>query len=161
MISHSANKSLLSETKIPLMQVGFLPFIPHPVTQYSTVYTAMKNIVSRNVHLKQKTLPVFCDEGVFRLVLDIFINNLDEFKDLLPLLRGFHMAKAVLHAVGKYVKGSILDDIIKYTKFYGPKPLEPVIAGNRYVWSLTGFQILSISIQILKWQAFWMEKDQS
>ena len=156
----SANKSLLSETKIPLMQTDFLPFIPQSVTEYSTVYTAMKNIVSRNVHLKQKTLPVFCDEGVFRIVLDIFINNLDEFKDLLPMLRGFHMAKAVLHAVRKYVKGSGLDDILKYTKFYGPKTLQPVIAGTRYVWSLRGFQILSISIQILKWQAFWMEKDQ-
>ena len=89
------------------------------------------------------------------------MNDLDEFKDLLPMLRGFHMAKAVLHAIRKYAKGSGLDDILKYTKFYEPKTLESVIAGIYYVWSLRGFQILSISIQILKWQAFWMEKDQS
>ena len=81
--SWSGIRSLLSETKIPLMQVGFLPFIPRPVTKYSTMYTAMKNFVSLNVQLKQKTLPVFNDEGVFRIILDIFLNNLDVFKDLL------------------------------------------------------------------------------
>ena len=46
-------------------------------------------------------------KGVFRIVLDIFLNNLDEFKDPLPMLGGFHMAKAVLHAIGKCVKGSM------------------------------------------------------
>ena len=81
--SWSGTRSLLSETKIPLMQVGFVPFIPRPVTKYSTMYTAMKNFVSLNVQLKQKALPVFCDQGVFRIILDIFLNNLDVFKDLL------------------------------------------------------------------------------
>ena len=38
-------RSLLSEANIPLMQVGFLPFLPHPVTDYQTVYTALKNFV--------------------------------------------------------------------------------------------------------------------
>ena len=50
--SWSGIRSLLSETKIPLMQVGFLSFIPHPVTEYSTVYTPMNNFVSFNVQLK-------------------------------------------------------------------------------------------------------------
>ena len=71
--------------------------------------------------MKQKTVPVFCDEGVFRIVLDIFLNNLVEFKDILPMLEGFHMAITVLYATGKYVKGSGLEDILKYTKVYGPK----------------------------------------
>ena len=126
----------------------------------STVYTALKSVVSRNVQLKQKALPVFWDEGTFRIVLDIFMNNLDEFKDLLPILRGFYMAKTVLHAIKKYVKGSGFGDILKYAKFYGPKTLESVMAEIHYVWSLRGFQILSVSIQILKWQAFCVVKDQ-
>ena len=44
---------------------------------------------------------------------------------------------------------------------YGQKTLESVIAGTHYIRSLRGFQMLSISVQTLKWQAFWMEKDQS
>ena len=58
------------------------------------------------------------------------------------------MAKSDLHAIGKYIKGSGLDDILKCTKVYGPKTLESLIAGAHYVWSLRGLQILGISIQI-------------
>ena len=36
-------RSLFSESKVPIIQVGFLPFLPHPVREYSTVCTAMKN----------------------------------------------------------------------------------------------------------------------
>ena len=114
------------------------------------MYIAMKNFVSLNVQLKQKILSFFCDEGVFKIVLDIFLNNLDELKDLLPVLGGFHMAKAALHAIGRYVKRSRFDDILKHTKVYGPKTLESVIAGTHYVQSLRRFQISGISIQILK-----------
>ena len=60
------------------------------------------------------------------------------------------MTKAVLHAIGKYFKVSGLDDILKYTKVYGPKTSASLIAGTHYVWSPGRFQILSISIQILK-----------
>ena len=89
--------------------------------------------------MKQKKIPVFCDEGVFRIVLDISLNDLDEFKDLLPMLEGFHKAITVLYATGKHVQGSGLDDILKYTKVYGPKWLESVISGTHYVRSLKGF----------------------
>ena len=77
------------------------------------------------------------------------------------MLGGIHMTKAVLHAIGKDVKRSGLDHILKYTKIYGPKALESVVTGTHHVRPLRGFKILSISIQTLKWQAFWMEKDQS
>lgn len=115
------------------MQVGLLPFIVHPVTEYSIVYKTMKNFVSPDVQLRQKSPPAFCDEGIFRIVLDIFLDNLDEFKDLLPILRGFHLTKTVLHAIGRYVKQSGLDDILKHTWFCGSKTLESVIAGTHYV----------------------------
>ena len=72
--SWSGIRSLLSETRIPFMQVGLLPFILPPVTAYSTAYTAIKSFVSLNVQLKRKTFPFFYDEGVY-IVLDIFLNN--------------------------------------------------------------------------------------
>ena len=36
-------RALPSNSEVPLMNVGFLPYIPHPVTDYSTVYTALHN----------------------------------------------------------------------------------------------------------------------
>ena len=59
-----AIKSLISDSNIPIMQVEFLPFIPKPVTEHATVYTAMINIVKVLEQLDQKSMPIFCDEGV-------------------------------------------------------------------------------------------------
>ena len=72
-------RNLLSESCVPKMQIGFLPFIPNPVTDPSTVYSDMKNFVALAEHFNQNAIPVFCDEGVFRLVLNIFLKKQSEF----------------------------------------------------------------------------------
>ena len=38
-------RALLSNTFVPRMHVGFLPFHPSPVAEYSTVFSAMKNFI--------------------------------------------------------------------------------------------------------------------
>ena len=63
--------SLISNSKLPIMQTGFLPFIPYPVTEHTTVYTAMKNFVKVLQQFDPKALPIFCDEGVYRIVVGI------------------------------------------------------------------------------------------
>ena len=40
-----ALNSLISNNKLPIMQTGFLPFIPYPLTEQTTVYIAMKNFI--------------------------------------------------------------------------------------------------------------------
>ena len=60
----AAIKSLISYSNIPIMQVEFVPFIPKPVTEHAPVYTAMINIVKVLEQLDQKSMPIFCDEGV-------------------------------------------------------------------------------------------------
>ena len=64
-------RALILSAKVPKVHVGFLLFIPKPVTEYSTIYTSMLNFVKMSNPLDQKTLPLLCDEGVFRIVLDI------------------------------------------------------------------------------------------
>ena len=85
----AAMRSLMNEKPLPLMQVGFLPFVPAPVTDYATVYTAMKNFFNIVNQLKQQTLPLFCDEGVFRSVIHIYLNHKEEFQNLLPVLGAY------------------------------------------------------------------------
>ena len=64
-------KSLISSANLPIMQVAFLPYLPHPVTDYSTVYTALCNFLSVLDQLKPDSLPLICDEGVFRIFAEI------------------------------------------------------------------------------------------
>ena len=73
----AAIKSLISDYNIPIIQVGFLP---KPVKEHSTVYTAMINFVKVLEQLDQKSMPIFCDEGVCRMAVDIYLNVLRNSK---------------------------------------------------------------------------------
>ena len=93
-------KSLISSANLPIMQVAFLPYLPHPVTDYSTVYNGVLD------QLKQDSLPLICDEGVFRIVTEITLQQPEQFKKIIPMMGNFNLAKAVEHCIGKFLKGS-------------------------------------------------------
>ena len=107
-------EALLSNSCVPKMHTSFLPYIPHPVTEFSTVYTALKNFPTVLSQLNQTRVPVFCDEGVYRIVADITHQKKDEFSGITPLL-GFHMAKAAQHSIRKLIKHTGLDDALVET----------------------------------------------
>ena len=126
----AAMRSLVNEKPLLLMQVGFLSFVPVPVTDYFTVYTAVKNFLNVVNQLKQQTLPLFCDEGVFRTVLHIYLNHNKEFQNLLPMLGAFHMAKIAQHSAGKYIRDSGFEDALIETKTLGIKVVQSVFDGT-------------------------------
>ena len=154
-------RALLSNSEVPLMNIEFLPYIPHPVTDYSTVYTALHNFQSVLVQLDQESLPVFCDEGVFRITVDIYFQCPDEFKNLIPMLGGFHMEKAFEHCIGKYMKGSGIEDALVETGVFRPNVVEAVVAGSHCERSLRGMQIIYNVLQQLKWEVFWATRDKT
>ena len=102
----------------------------------------MKKIFALAEHFDQNAIPVFCDEGVFRLVLNIFLKKQSEFKCLIPMLGGFHMAKCVLHCIGKYLNGCGLEDGLVEINIFGIKILESVLSASHYTSALRGIQIL-------------------
>ena len=82
--------ALITSSQSPLMRVGFLPVLPHPVTEYATVRKSMTNFQNVRIQLEQEIMPLFCDEGVYHLVVDIILNEPDVFNDLFPMLGNFH-----------------------------------------------------------------------
>ena len=109
--------------------------------------------------LKQKSLPIFCDEGDFRLVLRIYLKRQEEFKNLVLMLGGFHTAKCVQRCIGKNIKGTGLEDALVEIGVFGFKVMESILAATNYVQSLTGILILSDAIELVKWNAFWKIHD--
>ena len=130
MPSWASIRSLISKSNVPIMQVGFLPMIPHPVTEHSTVYTAMNNFLKVLPQLDQRSMPVFCDEGVYRLVVEIYLKCPEKFKSLVTCLGGFHMAKCLQHCIGKYIKGTGLDDVLFETNIFRKKQLIKYLIGH-------------------------------
>ena len=89
-------RSLLSDKTLPIWQVGFLPYLPYPVTKYDTVFTALYNLASVANQLQHHRLPVVCDEGVYCIVTEIFLTQPEHFRNLVAMMGGFHMAKATI-----------------------------------------------------------------
>ena len=148
---------LISESDVPIMQVGFLPFIPRAVTDYSTLFTVILNLANQ---LDQNILPVYCD-GVFRIVIDIYLQRRNQFQNLIPMLGSFHTAKCFEHCIGKYIDKTGIDDCFSQTKVVSVKTLKSVVEGTNYTISLKAIVILGQAIESLKWEAFINNIDMS
>ena len=68
-------QALISNTLAPRMHVGFLPYLQSALTEYSIVFSVMKNSTQLVGQLKQNAFPLFCDEGVFRILVNIFFRS--------------------------------------------------------------------------------------
>ena len=132
------------------MQVGFFPFIPRPVADYSTVSTAMLNMTPLANQLDQNILPVYCDEGVFRIVIDIYLQRRNQFQNVILMLGSFHTTKCLEQCIGKYIDKTGIDDCLSQTKVVGVKTLKSVVEGTNYTRSLKAIVILAQAIESLK-----------
>ena len=138
------------------MQVHFLLFVPVPVTDYATD-TAMKTFLNAVSQLKQQTLPLFCDEGVFRTVVHIYLNHNKEFQNLLPMLGASHIVTFAQHStvqyIAQYIRESDFEDALTDTKTFGIKVVESLLDG---IHCMRGLLIISEAIHSLQWEAFWL-----
>ena len=121
------------------MHVGFLPFIPKPITEYSTVY----------IHINAE----FCGSGQ-PIVLDIYLQKKKEFCNIIPMLGGFHTAKCVKHCIGKCIQGSGIEESLRQTQVFGVNVVGAVLNDTNYARSLKGYLILANAIEKLKWEDF-------
>ena len=68
-------------------------------------------------------MQIFCDEVVYRIVVDVYITCPEKFRALAPCLGGFHMGKCLEHCIVKYIKDTGLEDALNECKRIGKKRL--------------------------------------
>ena len=103
--SYIATKSLVLLAEIIPTLCAFTPIIPHPATQFDTIFTCMKNF--QDV-LLQKNIPygpLWSNEGVYRIAKEIQLLQPQEFGNIFLCL-GFDMEKVVLACLGSLLKES-------------------------------------------------------
>ena len=115
----------LSSAELPEIHVGFPPFILKPVTEYSTVYTSMLSFVKVTNQLDQEVLNLFCDEGVFMIVLDIDLRKKDGFCNIIWL--HLEVYPRIWH------RGQ------PQTQVFGVNVADAVLNRKNYVCSLKGY----------------------
>ena len=137
-------KSLVTDEDLTQKIIGFLPVLPYPVTEYTVVYTALKNFQDILSQLDQSQLPITCDEGVYHIAKAIIMNNPTEFSDLVLCLGSFHLIKVVMGAIGKYIESSGAEIILAESKAFGKNVVRSVL--------------LSECFERLQWAEFFINK---
>ncbi|KAH3803977.1 hypothetical protein DPMN_132249 [Dreissena polymorpha] len=115
------------------MRVGFLPVLPRPITERATVRHCLTNFQSVRRQLNQKSLTIWCDEGVFALAADIFLYEMNKFSDLFLCMGPFHWTRVLLRRQSKLLRGSGLDDALIECGVFGPGVIETLMNGSHYV----------------------------
>ena len=157
MPSWSAFNSVVTQETLPEKAVGFLPVLPHPVTDHSTVYTALKNFQSCLNQLHQTNMAVTCDEGVYHVAKEIMLAHPGEFQNIVLWLGSFHMIKVVMGCIGKYIEGSGAEKIWTQNEVFGLNVVQSVIGGTHYSRSLKGLCLLAESMERLQWCQFFTQ----
>ena len=139
--SFIAMKSLISTVNVEILKCAFTPIIPRPATEYSTIYTRMKNYQDT---LNQRNIPygpLWCDEGVYRIGKEIQLLRPDEFENIFLGMGGFHTEKIVLACLGKYLEKSGIKKVFEITETFGPDTVKSVLNGGHYIRAKKGMYI--------------------
>lgn len=136
--------------------IRFLPLIPQPITELSSVYTIMCNFRELSIQLNQK-LAFFCDEKVYCMARHIKFLRLQEFESLAVLMGIFHATKNVLPICGSYLRDSGYEHILVEGEMLSPNVTEQILNGTHYYRSSEAFFALGEALQRLQLEAFYKE----
>ena len=153
--SWSAFHSLTQEDTRPCSQMGFLPVLPHPVTQHDTVYTALCNFKEILEQLDQQYLPVVCDEGVYKLARPMKFMRDEEMKQLFIMLGDFHDENISYDCIGKYLTDCGILEILIETNIFGKHVAEQALRGDHYDRSTKLYFIINEALTRLQLKAFF------
>ena len=151
--------SLVSSNILSTKKAGFIPVIPNPITKAETVYTCLINFKKISSTLKQKTLPIFCDEGVYQYTTQIYLHKPELFDDILVLMGAFHTAKAAMKCAGKFLRGCGVEDTFIECRMFGPNTVETVLSGGHYYRSWAGLLLVADAIEHLRAEEYWKTED--
>ena len=84
--------------------------------------------------LDEEAPRLFCDEGDFKIVLDIYFPK-KKIVILLQCLEFSHI-KYVEHCTGKYIEGPCIKESLKQTQVFDVNVVDAVLNGTNYARSL-------------------------
>ena len=129
--------------------VGFTPLIPYPLTEYTTVYTALKNFQDIRRQLNQSHLLITSDEGVYRIAWEIMLMRPEECLKISSFpgcMGSFHLAKFLLGCLGKCLRCSGTENIWIENLVFGVNVVVSA-CGTHYTCSLKGMLLLCEAMQ--------------
>ena len=135
-------------------KIGYCPLLPASPTDFSTVFTTLKNLQKMMKSLGQQTTVVTFDEAIYSKAKEVQWRSPDEFKDVVIRLGGMHMAQCFLATIGKCFEASGMEDIFIESGVFASSSIPRICNGKAYNRGLRAHKLLYECMYRLLWQAF-------
>lgn len=140
---YNTQKMRESNTKINSKStILYNPLINNTPSDPSTILTAMCDI-ENTTHQAGQSVTVFtCDQQLFRVTLDIIWDDPARWRDFYPRLGGMHWLMSFIGSIGKLMKNSGLDRLLK-TTFGG---VDKMLIGKKFPQNVRALRIIVIEM---------------
>lgn len=140
--------------------IGYCPMIDGSPTEFSTVYTVMKNVQSMMASLGQKDSVITFDLAIYVKAKEIQWRLKEEFEDTVLRLGGFHIAINYLALLGKKYEMSGIEDLLVESGIYGSSVTTAILKGKSYNRGVRAHKLVMEAMFRLQWCSFvdWLSK---
>lgn len=144
----------ISHATAPQTTVGYCPMISASSTEYSTIYTVMKQVQNMMDVLNQKNSVITFDLAIYMKVKEIQWRFPNKFKDTIIRMGGFHIALNFLAVIGKRFQDSGLEDLLVESRIYGCNTASVLLKGKSYNRGVRAHKLAMEAMLRLLWHSF-------
>ena len=147
----------------PLTSVGYCPMINGSPTEYTTIYSVMKNAQAMMDALGQKHSVITFDLAIYMKAKEIQWRRPEEFIDTVIRMGGFHIAINFLAVIGKIYQDCGIEDLLIESGVYGGNTAATLLKGKSYNRRVRAHKLVLEAPMRLRWQAFgiWIASNQN
>ena len=108
----------------------------------STILTAMCDVESASERAGQQVTVFTCDQQLYRVTIDIIWDDPVRWKHFYPRIGGMHWLMSFVGAVGKLMKNSVLDLLMKSAS----AGVEKMLIGKKFPMNVRALRIVVIKL---------------
>ena len=152
---------MLESDVIEKTTIAYGPLFPQSPTKPDVVQASLDYFMSLTQRLNQRSTIVTCDQAIYDIVKGIIKKNPVKYESLIVRLGGFHIIENFLGAVGHFMKGSGIEEILADSGVCLKGTVNKVIAGKDYYKMIRCHSLMCEAMINMMWDAFedWLEKE--
>ncbi|CAG9759446.1 unnamed protein product [Ceutorhynchus assimilis] len=159
----SEYNNIISENKIPVSDIFYLPFINNPPTEFDTIYTSMVRLVELANAIKQNHIIITADLAIYSKAQEILWNNPEPQDKVTLMLGGMHLNMAFIASIGYIFSDGGLCAILTETDTYAENTCKMMLEGKQYSRAIRGLTLVGDALSRLFFQSVlnWCESQEN
>ena len=158
--SWSGFNTLLTPCVTVTTSIGYCPMINGSSTEYSTIYTVLKTAQKMVAAVGKSDCVITFDLAIYMKAKEIQWRLVEEFKDTVIRMGGFHIILNYLAVIGKMFYNSGLEDLLIESDVYASGTASHLLKGKQYNRGIRAHKLVSEAFFRLQWSEFlsWLNK---